>query len=144
MPPPIDIDREQVRMLVLSVGVREAARSLNLSENTVSAWSARYSWLADTRPKPPVDKPASMISASTASISPVKAMEGVLERRSKLTRFALSKVALRGALHASQMKGDEILTKSKEIKDLTSIASTVGGWEEGTNLTQINIGLMGS
>lgn len=45
MPAALDVDREAVKMLALTVGVREAARQMNLPEATVQAWAARYGWL---------------------------------------------------------------------------------------------------
>src|SRR5690348_6447695 len=52
MPAALDIDREQVQMLALTYGVREAARMLDLPENTVKSWCTREGWL--------VDRPASV------------------------------------------------------------------------------------
>ena len=57
----VDIDREQVRMLVLEFGVREAARKVGVNENTVKTWCRDGGWLAQfTRPKITPEPPASM------------------------------------------------------------------------------------
>lgn len=44
MPQALEVDREHVKLLAFQVGVREAARQLGLSEDTVMQWSKREKW----------------------------------------------------------------------------------------------------
>ena len=51
MPAPLETDREQVRIVAVQIGVREAARQFGLSEETVKSWSKREGWLRDAQEK---------------------------------------------------------------------------------------------
>lgn len=117
MPAPIKVDKDQVRMLVLAVGVREAARKLGLKEDTVAAWSARGDWLAVTRPQAAqVPLPASMVSASSASKSPVQALQAALADDERETRVSLSRGTRRAAAKLEDAKPEDasnLLTLAK-------------------------------
>lgn len=100
MPARLAVDREQVRMLVLDHGPREAARMCGIAEGTVLDWSASGHWLADTRPKPALlPPPASQISP-IVPIAPAKAKSDRLARERDATTTAMSAIALRTATAA--------------------------------------------
>lgn len=107
MPAAIQVDKEQVRMLVLSVGVREAARQMGIAESTVQYWSMTGKWLAACKPTPAiVPLPPTMIG-STGSTKPVDALCNVLSDRHKKSRLALSKY-VREASHQAAIAPDKL------------------------------------
>ncbi len=130
----LDVDREQVRMLVLSVGVREAARQMGLNEATVQAWSARLGWLEHVTSPVEIVKPASMVAATTATKSPADALESVLRQRKDNTRLGLSRYVERMSQRAAE--GAE-LKHAQDLKAVAAIAGTV--WPEQSGSVTVNI-----
>lgn len=142
MPPPLAIDKEQVRMLVLSVGVREAARQLDLNQETVAAWSARGDWLAHTREKPVLPKSMQPI-ASGASIKPADALTEILTTEAKETRQFLSKTAHKAAKRASEQTGNEIIASSDKVLNIGKLAALTHGWnKDDAGGSRINVNLL--
>lgn len=129
-----DIDREQAKMLVLQLGVRAAAREMNIPESTVQSWSARGNWLAETRVTvipaalPP---PASqqLKPGSTIATKPAQALQNRLKRDSESTRLGLSTAARKAARKFAGKDGDAIIAKSQELRHIAAVASQVHGWE---------------
>lgn len=146
----LNVDREQVKMLVLTQGVRAAAREMGLKESTVQAWSARFNWLADCQPVAALRPlPASMQPIeifATGATKPVEALENVLKRDADSTKTALSKAARRGAEAIAEMPIDEALEQTQALVGLAKVAEKVHGWGNAANgpaglnvLSQINI-----
>lgn len=133
MPAPLDVDREQVRMLVLSVGVREAARQMGIKESTVMQWSARGKWLEHTRAQPLL--PASMQPVIVSGvISPADALENTLREDGNATKTAGMKYARRAAEHAAKLaeeSPDLALEQAANVKQVLQTAAIAGGWRDG-------------
>lgn len=128
MPAPLAVDKEQVRMLVLAVGVREAARQTGINENTVLDWSSRGNWLAEVRPTPAkFALPASMRGA-IAPISPADALQNTLNDRHKHTKLGLSLFTARAARMASKLPKEALLANAADVKAVADIAGKV--WPE--------------
>ena len=148
---PLNVDREQARMLVMTQGVRAAAREMGLKESTVMAWSARGKWLKDCRPQAPLHElPPSCRSvevSASGAIKPVEALENVLKRDSESTKTALSRAARRGAEFIAQLPEEEALEQTQALVGLAKVAEKVHGWANATGpaglnvLSQINISL---
>lgn len=130
-----DIDRDQVKMLVLQLGVRAAARELDIPEGTVQTWSADGNWLADTRPTViPAKLPPPISQApitSTNSTKPVDALKNRLNRDSKTTRLALSTATKKAATKFARKDGDAIIDQAQELRHVAAVASQIHGWEGG-------------
>lgn len=129
MPAKLEIDREQVRILVVQQGVRETARILGLNENTVSAWSARYGWIAELQARPAL--PASMVQkrASDASSVADLAVKAYRERRLK-TRLLHSQVALENVEHiASQSVSERLADGGQTLLSTVKHAALADNWE---------------
>lgn len=139
MPPPLAIDKEQVRMLVLELGVRETARRLQLNEETVATWSAKGEWLKHIHNKPVL--PLSLKPTSTTSIKPADILTDELSGLSKDTKIGLARTAKKIADHAQTLTGEEALSVAPKLKDSASFASAVHGWagEAAVQKVQINI-----
>lgn len=122
----LDVDREAVKTLVVAVGVREAARKMGLSEDTVSAWSARGHWLQAN------PLPTSMVRASNASKTPSAAMVEALTDDSNATKIGFARAARTVATDLAG-KSATILTDkdtAQAANHWTGIASKVHGWEQ--------------
>lgn len=144
MPAAIDVDREQVRMLVLSVGCREAARQMGLNEDTVSAWSARGGWLAHiTNPAPPGPKPASMIPASSASKSAVDALQEALTTLSGKTKLGLLKASAKAAEALAAKDGESLLGLGAEAKAWADTGARAGNWADAS-ASSVKIAIFGA
>lgn len=141
MPAPLDVDKEQIRMLVLAVGVTEAAKQTGIDLSTVKQWSARGKWLAHTR-KPPERQqmPLSMQPrAVTLVTSPADALENTLKERRAQTRLGLSEYAARASRQAAELPDDELLARSVEVKAVASVAESVWPSERGGGSVQVSI-----
>ena len=141
MPAAIEIDRDQVKMLALSVGCREAARKLGINEATVRQWSKRGKWFAHlTQPLPPPEKPLSMRPVTVVTTSPAAVLSNTLAELGNATRLAGAK-AVRNALeHAAGLDGESALAASRNVKDAIGGAAQLHGWGAGDGgPTQINI-----
>ena len=139
MPAPLAVDKEQVRMLVLDVGVREAARKLGLAENTVLAWSNRGNWLAHLSQKPKL--PASMQGAICA-ISPAQALQNTLEEDSQACKTHALRYAKRTLKHAAdlaEVAPDEALTQAPNVQSAAKTAALAGAWGADRADVRINV-----
>lgn len=125
MPAAIDVDREQVRMLVLSVGVREAARKLELSEDTVKSWSLRGNWLAKPEHVLP---PTVMQCRAPDAPKPADALAAALAEDERETRISLSKAARR--LASASESAD--LGQAADVLSSAKVASLVHKWGDGS------------
>tara|TARA_R110000868_G_C10728081_1_gene751347 strand:+ start:403 stop:867 length:465 start_codon:yes stop_codon:yes gene_type:complete len=140
MAAPLDVDREKVKMLCMSLGVREAARQMSLPESTVKSWCTRGKWLASTRPTPAmIAPPPTVLRASSASnpiISPADALANALADDSKATRISLSRSARNMARQAETAP----LEQAGDVVQAAKVASMVHGWEEqGAEAHPINL-----
>lgn len=146
MPARLDVDREAVKTLVVAIGVREAARRMNLPEATVQAWSARFGWVRQSdaikaevnakRLQPTATKP-SIALAETISDNCVRA------------RVALSKTALNAGQAFEKLKGKTVIGKDKStaFRNITAATAQIGGWDQdkgkgGVNVA-VNVGIIG-
>jgi hypothetical protein len=127
----LDVDKEAVRVLVVAVGCREAARQLGLPEDTVKSWSSRGGWLKGC--KAVQQLPSSMRPAIRApnAPTPASAMANSLSELGKSTRLNLARALSKGAEHVSTLSGPEILDKAEPIGQLTRSGVPVFGWKDG-------------
>lgn len=142
MPPPIEIDEEALKTLVVAIGPRAAARQMGLNENTVLAWAKRGNWMAATRPTP-AEKPlpASMQPRAITAIKPSEALANTLEDDSKATKLSLSIAAKRMAREAESAGLDQ----ARNAHEVAKLASTVHAWEakQPTHNVMINLQILG-
>lgn len=132
MPPPLDVNKEEVRMLVISVGVREAARQMGLSENTVLAWANRGGWiqaLTDARER------KNMSMQSRAIVKPVDALKNVLTEHSVQTRLSLA-VAARNMAKTAETAD---LSEAPSALATGKLASLLHGWDKQSQAIRISV-----
>ena len=133
------IDREAVRVLALSVGLREAARQLGLSENRVLQWSKRGNWFK--APPAPLQPPKK--SDVISVIKPGDALLSTLAEHKNETRMSLARSVRRLAKRAEKAK----LSDSKHVLNVAQTAGhTFEDWQPkqsaGANV-MVNIALLG-
>lgn len=134
-------------MLVLSIGVRPAARQLGISEDTVADWSRQGKWLADTRVRPAYLPPPATMRPSNPSMRPADALEKVLREdhnatKTNVLRFARAASA-EGARIAEETP-EKALDQAANMKQVAQAAAIAAGEKTGDG-TQvlINIALLG-
>jgi hypothetical protein len=138
----LDIDKEQVQMLVLTYGVREAARMLGLSENTVSTWSARGAWLADRPASVPL--PPSMVKAVKAP-APVIAQAQAMKDDALKGRAAALRVTRRALERADRYDDDELMVPdvAQVVNTYVKSAALAGGYSSSDAVAKIDLRVTG-
>lgn len=128
MPPPLDVDREQVRMLVLELGCTEAAKRTGIPLNTVLSWSARGEWLKPViQELPPTVRPRAINAIS----SPADALKAALDDDSQATRVAglrYSKLVTQHAASLAEASPNEALAQAPLVKAALQGAALAGNW----------------
>jgi hypothetical protein len=122
MPPPLNVNRESIKTLVIAHGVAEAHRLTGIPLGTIKAWSARFKWLK-SKPDP--------IVQPLCNRSPADALAATLQADNEATKLGLSKAAVKTAKHAARMTPVQVLNVSRDLKNVTDIAEKVHGWNQG-------------
>ncbi len=122
----LDVDREQVRMLVVDVGCHEAARRLGLNEGTVRQWDVRYKWTADIPRAKPL--PVSRVQPVTLVTSPANAQRNVYVEKLLETRGNHLDGALAVSREIKGKSGVELLENIDKVLAAGKHAALVGGW----------------
>ena len=148
MPPPLSVDKEAVRVLVVAVGVREAARQMNLNENTVCAWSDRGGWLDHLKPENQPKLPASMQpTIAIGAIKPAEALVNTMQDDSKACRAATLRYGRRVIEKAADLAEEsplDALSLAPDVSSAVKSAALAGEWQQpGGSSTVINIALIG-
>jgi hypothetical protein len=121
MPPPLNVNRESVKTLVVAHGVAEAHRLTGIPLGTIKAWSARFKWLK-CKPDP--------IVQPLCNRSPADALAATLQADNEATKLGFSRAARKAAEHAGKLKPEAILKRAKALRNMASTASTIHGWQE--------------
>lgn len=141
MPAPLAVDREQVRMLVMTIGVRPAARQLGISEDTVADWSRQGKWLADTRVRAAKLPPPASMRPSNPSKQPADALADTLREDGNATKTAAMRYARLTSAHAERLAEESpavALEQAGNVKQVLQTAALAGGWNaqnDGPRLT---------
>ena len=140
MPAALDIDREQVQMMVLTYGVREAARMLGLSEDTVATWSARGRWLVDRPASVPL--PPTVIQAVKAA-SPVNAFQNAMKEDALHGRAAQLRLGRKTLEELATRDVDELLTSemSTVAKNYGALHAQAAGYAASDSIVKLNLGV---
>ena len=113
------VSKEEVRLLAIEIGVREAARRLGLNEDRVCKWSERGKWF--TTPK---QEKAKMAVVSSVS-KPANILLDELAENERETRLSLSRYAKRAARDAE----NATLKDSPYVKAAAQVAGIVHKWD---------------
>ncbi len=125
MPAELDVDKEAVRVLVVAVGVREAARQCNLNENTVLAWANRGGWLqsvADAKERARAGQlqrsTETILTVQSTAIKPADALAATLAEGIKETKLGLTAYTARMAKQAATSGNLEEAPLYKAVADI--------------------------
>jgi hypothetical protein len=123
MPKPLNVDWSAVRVLAVAVGVREAARQMQISEDAVRQRSKREGWMVSAKASAQraLAKPVTRVSPD--AVSPADALATVLSERKERSKLGLSKYAAEAAERAGESDGD--LGQSHNVCNVARIHSTL-------------------
>jgi len=139
----IAIDHEQVRLVAVQIGVREAARQFGLPEDTVKTWSRREGWLVQEEQKQELVQKAVAIVREKQGLNPIEpnASEILLKFNGE-TRMGHAVAAHKVANKLKQMDEDELFMSGQLLQQHAKHASTVFGWEANSAGVTVNVGVI--
>lgn len=140
MPAALDVNWGEVRMLAVQIGVREAARRLDLSEEAVKKRCTREGWLAGLPRNVPL--PPTMVRSVPNVPSASQIMVQELVQNGQKSRLALSRGLRKAAEHVEHMDGQEILIDAQNIKSTAQSLSLVHGWQNQAPTAKISLSLV--
>ena len=112
------VSKEEVRLLAIEIGVREAARRLGLNEDRVCQWSKRGNWFSTPK----------QINAKATLVSTVSKAGDILidelADNERETRLSLSRYARRAAKDAEQAS----LKDAPYVKSAAQVAAITHKW----------------
>lgn len=133
-------------MLVMSVGVREAARRLEIPEGTLCVWAKRGNWLKDCKPTAPKVDPPPTLKGEITVIKPADAMAEEMRENGEASRLALGRAIRKGSEHLASkvVKGETVVKDAQSLRHLAAAAGQIHGWNTDGNTTniQVNLGLI--
>ena len=137
MPKPLNVDWPAVRVLAVAVGVREAARQMQISEDAVRQRSKRERWM--TSPKAVAQRALakSVTRLSPNVLSPADALANVLGERKHRTKLGLSKYVVEASEQAASHQ--DKLAIARNVRDVASVHSTLWPEEKRTEIIQASI-----
>lgn len=141
MPPPLNVDREAVRTLAVAVGVREAARQMNIPEATVQAWSARGNWSVqiEAAKAAHVQRLEAATKLQPKATKPADALVNVMNDRKDKSRFLLSKYVVNAAKVASRSRSP--LKDAQNVRHVAGVMSAIWPEEQGSRGLTLNLGV---
>jgi hypothetical protein len=129
----IEIDWSSVRTLAITVGVREAARRLGISEDAALKRSQREGWLADPQARQVAARSVqerSYSALSSAVITPAQAIQNELVGLGSRSRIALARGLGKAARCVENMKGKQVLEAAPNVKQTVQSLALVHGWQD--------------
>lgn len=117
----LPVNWQEVKMLALVVGVREAARQMGLSEEQVKKRCTREGWLATPEARIAVQRAVAMRSGTSAPMplspmSPAQLVASELSQLGSKTRLSLARGIAKAGEHIESMDGQEILMDAQNVK----------------------------
>jgi len=133
---------EQMKTAYASgVGLREIARHMNLSENTVLSRAQREGWTREIQSAKALAK-----RGDAPVVTPLKAVAMTMQQRGERHVERMAGVSERGVDHIETMHGPEILKSVDQIEKLDEVARRTFGLNDddagGPNAI-INIAMLG-
>ena len=140
MPKPLNVDWSAVRVLAIAVGVREAARQMQISEDAVRQRSKREGWMTSAKAatQRALSKPVTSVTrVSPDAVSPADALATVLSERKERSKLGLSKYAAEAAERAGESDGD--LRLSRKVRDVAAVHQTVWPEQHQENILTLSV-----
>lgn len=143
MPAALDVDHDKVRAVAMVVGVREAARQFELSEDAVRKWSEREGWFKHTQ----VVQAAILEKQKNQGLSPAvtKSQSDVLLSLCGKSKLVAAKVGHNTLKAINKEKGQALIACAPAFNSTVKALDTVHNWsEKADNRTLVNINLLNS
>lgn len=120
---PLAVDHDEVRLVALQIGVREAARQFGLEEDTVKKWSSREGWLRKAADEEEKAEGWKMKLREQQGLSPiVPTAAEILRKYSGNTRLKLASVVDKQANCLDEKDPDELLLMAQTVKTVVDSA----------------------
>lgn len=130
MPAALELDRNEVRIVAVQIGVREAARQFGLSEETVMSWSKREGWLREKEEQEEIVERAKWQKRESQGLPAVaRTASEILKSYDGDTRMGLAKGLKAGADHVAQLDGQEVLMAAGQVAQLAKASGLVHNWQ---------------
>jgi hypothetical protein len=141
---PVPINWEAVRALAMVVGVREAARRMELSEDRVRQRSHREGWLASDSAKRAVQiaNANRIAEKSVTTLSPAALIHSEIASLGSKTRLSLARGVAKASEHVENMQGSDILADAQNIKSVAQTADLVHGWKDAAPQVKIRLDVL--
>lgn len=144
----IPVNWEAVRMLALAVGVREAARRMDMSEETVKKRCTREGWLASPEAravnKMAVAQRSGLTVSGSPHLSPSNVFRAELQALGEKSRLSIARGIARAGEHVETLSGEQVLGESANIKNVAQTADLVHGWKDAAPQVKIRLDVLGS
>jgi len=143
MPAALDVNWEAIKMLAMEVGVREAARQMGISENTVKRKCTLEGWLVNLPRSTPM--PASVVRYVPNVPNPSNLLANAMREDSLQTRASAIRITRRALKRAEQCDDDELMVPEVAgvINQHTKTAALAGAWQAQSVAPKISLHLTG-
>lgn len=145
MPAALDVNKEAVQVLVGAVGVREAARQMGLSENTVLTWANKGGWvqhITDARERKSQSVAASRPNGfQSTTIKAATALENVLTEGALATRVGFTRYAAKMAKRAGERGLLEEAPLYKAVADIHGKMHPEVAVDQSTHLSFFSVAM---
>jgi len=138
------ISWEAVKALAMVVGVREAARRMELSEEQVKKRCTREGWLSDPRARLAATNAVALRSGISAPVptSPMSPAALIAQEMAELnssTRLGHARAAKAVASHVQTLNGQELLADMSNVKAAAQHASTTFAWADQQPASRVRL-----
>lgn len=138
------VNWEAVRALAMVVGVREAARRMEINEETVKKRCTRERWLASSEAQRANRIARDMRSGVTVSpqLSPAALVASELQQLGNKSRLSLARGIAKAGEHIEQMQPADIVQDANNVKAIAQTADIVHGFRNSAPNVKIRIGVL--
>lgn len=141
------ISWDAVRALAAVVGVREAARRMQISEEQVKKRCTREGWLRSPEARAANKMAVALRSGSSAPIpvspmSPDALIHAEITGLGRKTRLSLARGIAKAGEHVEKLQGAAIVEDAQNIKAIAQTADLVHGWKDSTPNVKIRLDVL--
>ncbi len=138
------ISWEAVKALAMVVGVREAARRMELSEEQVKKRCTREGWLSDPRARQAVTNAVALRSGISAPVpmspkSPAALIAQELAELNAKSRLSLARGMSKASTTIENMDGQEIVADAGNVKAIVQATAQVHAWADQPATSRVRL-----
>lgn len=135
-----------VQALAMVVGVREAARRMQLSEEQVKKRCTREGWLKSPEAREINKMVVASRSCTTSAVgpqmSPAAQILSEIASLGQKSRLSLARGIAKAGEHVETLTGPEILDRSADVKSIAQTADLVHGWKDSSPNVKIRLDVL--